>query len=56
MYGTFSQFDNDDGANIHVYGHGTISGDKIPHPLHSSYPQDEHWKFRPVFIRSMHCN
>ena len=52
VYGTFSNDDWDDGKNIHIFGHGTISGDKTPHPLNTSYPESEHWRFRPVSIQS----
>ena len=52
VYGTFTNNDADEGNNILIYGHGTISGDRIPHPLYSNYPQEEHWKFRPVGLKS----
>ena len=52
VYGTFTNDDWDDGKNIHIFGHGTISGDKTPHPLNTSYPESEHWRFRPVSIQS----
>ena len=53
VYGTFTTHEDWwDGSNIHIYGHGTISGDKIPHPNYSSYPDEEYWKFRPITIQS----
>ena len=29
-----------------------MSGDRLPHPLYSDSPQEDHWKFRPVSIKS----
>jgi len=53
VYGTFTTHEDWwDGSNIHIYGHGTISGDKIPHPNYSSYPDEEYWKFRPITIQN----
>ena len=51
VYGTFSSHDEwDNGKNIHIYGHGTISGDRIPHPKSTNFPENEYWKFRPIGI------
>ena len=40
---------NDDGENIYIYGHGTISGDKFPHPSQENPPMDG-WTHRPIYI------
>ena len=54
VYGTLSNNDtlNDDGHNIHIFGHGTLSGDKLPHPNYSDTPEDEKWKYKAVKIKS----
>ena len=52
VYGTFTNDDWWDGDNIHIYGHGTISGDKIPHPGSTEVPNSEYFKFRPINIAS----
>ena len=51
IYGTFSNNDDHDGHNIHLYGHGTISGDKIPHPHFSDAPEEELFTFSPIHIK-----
>ena len=52
VYGTLTNNDWDDGHNIHIYGHGTISGDRVPQPSNTSYSEGEYWKFRPISIQS----
>ena len=32
--------------NVTIFGHGTISGDRLPHPTYSDLPEDEHWRYR----------
>ena len=52
VYGTLTNNDNDEGQGIRIYGHGTLSGDRLPHPNYSDSPQSDHWKYRPVSIKS----
>ena len=42
----------DDGKFIRIFGHGTLSGDKLPHPNHAEppIPSDEHWTYDPIYI------
>ena len=53
MYGTLSKDEKleGNGENIHIYGHGTLSGDKIPHIQHSDSPPEDVWKYSPIRIR-----
>ena len=53
VYGTLSKDENEKGnaENIHIYGHGTLSGDKIPHHQYSDRPPEDLWKFHPIRIR-----
>ena len=51
IYGTFSNDDDTGGHNIHLYGHGTISGDKIPHPSQSDAPEEQTFTFSPIHIK-----
>ena len=53
VYGTLTNDDNDAGEGVHIFGHGTLSGDRLPHPNYSPSPQSEHWKYRPVSIKSI---
>ena len=43
---------NDDGDNIYIYGHGTISGDKFPHPSQED-PPAVGWTHSPIFIQGI---
>ena len=54
VYGTLSKDENvdGDGVNIHIYGHGTLSGDRIPHFDFSPRPPEDHYKFSPIRIKS----
>ena len=53
VYGTMhnNQVWND-GEHILIYGHGTLSGDKLPHPSHADppIPDDMHWTYDPISI------
>ena len=53
VYGTMhnNQVWND-GDHILIYGHGTLSGDKLPHPNHADppIPDDKHWTYDPISI------
>ena len=51
MFGTLSK-DPDDGENIHIFGHGTLSGDKLPHHSASDRPPEDYWKFKSIKIKS----
>ena len=53
VYGTLSKDEKleGNGENIHIYGHGTLSGDKIPHIQHSDSPPEDVWKYSPIRIR-----
>ena len=52
MYGTMNNNKNeDDGNGILIYGHGTLSGDKLPHPNYADdVPYDEHWRYYGIYI------
>ena len=54
VYGTFSKDENlsGDGENIHIYGHGTLSGDKLPHHDFAPNPPEDNWKFKSIRIKS----
>ena len=55
VYGTLSKDDNikEDGENIHIFGHGTLSGDKLPHHSVAPNPPEDNWKFKSIRIRSL---
>ena len=50
VYGTLSNDDWDEGTNITILGHGTLAGDRLPHPDYSGLPRDEFWRYSPVHI------
>jgi len=53
VYGTLNNGDNwFDGRNIRIFGHGTLSGDKLPHPAYASpaLPSNENWTYDPIYI------
>ena len=54
VYGTLSKDENTHGygENIHIYGHGTLSGDRLPHHDHAPNPPEDNWKFRSIRIKS----
>ena len=41
-----------DGDHIKIFGHGTISGDRLPHPqaANPAVPNDNYWTYSPIFI------
>ena len=45
--------DINDGHHIHIYGHGTLSGEKFPHPNDENppVPDELHYTYRPVSIK-----
>ena len=53
VYGTMNNDQNQNGDNILIYGHGTISGDKLPHPNHADppIPDNEFAKYRSIYIK-----
>ena len=55
VYGTLSKDENiyEDGENIQIFGHGTLSGDKLPHHDFAPNPPEDSWKFRSIRIRSL---
>jgi len=52
VYGTFNNDDNwDDGHDIRIYGHGTLSGAGTPHPEDDGAADDDYFRYRPIDIR-----
>ena len=43
----------DDGKFIKIFGHGTLSGDKLPHPSEAEppIPSEDHWTYDPIEIQ-----
>ena len=41
-----------DGHNIRIFGHGTLSGERHPHPHDDTPPalDVDEWKYRPIEI------
>ena len=55
VYGTMNNGQNkNDGDNIKIFGHGTLSGDKLPHPNFAEPPitGDHNWMYHPIDITS----
>ena len=53
MYGTMNtNKDWWDGNDIHIFGHGTISGDKLPHPGEADEEPEHRATYDPVWIES----
>ena len=53
LYATLNNNKNyEDGENIYIYGHGTISGDKFPHSSQEDPPMDG-WTHRPIYIEGI---
>ena len=53
VYGTMNNGgDKHDGENIKIFGHGTLLGDKIPHPNFAEPPvdSDQNWLYHPIDI------
>ena len=51
VYGTMNNNQTwGDGHDIHVFGHGTISGDKLPHPSYAGIPDDQYGTYHPIDI------
>ena len=57
VYGTMNNNkDGEDGDGILIYGHGTLSGDRLPHPHYANppIPDDEHWRYHGINIEGDH--
>ena len=41
-------------SHVLIYGHGTLSGDRLPHPNFADppLPNGENWKYYPIFLQS----
>ena len=50
--------DWDDGKLIRIFGHGTLSGDKLPHPSHAEppIPSGDDWTYDPIYISGQTFN
>ena len=46
VYGTMDNMEWGKAENATIFGHGTLSGEKLPHPALSDLPEDEYWRFR----------
>ena len=59
LYGTMNNNkDGEDGDGILIYGHGTLSGDRLPHPnfANSTLPDDEHWRYHGINLEGIKNN
>jgi len=57
LYGTMNNGErshNEDGSNIRIFGHGTLSGDFLPHPNYADPPvsPEEHYKYHHINLFS----
>ena len=52
VYGTMNNNKNEeDGNGILIFGHGTLSGDRLPHPNYADdVPDNEHWRYHGINI------
>ena len=48
--------DGYDGEGILIFGHGTLSGDRLPHSNFANppLPDDEHWRYHGINIEGNH--
>ena len=46
VYGTMDNMDWGKAEYAKILGHGTLSGEKLPHPSLSGLPEDEYWRYR----------
>ena len=54
VYGTMNNNKNeDDGEGILIYGHGTLSGDRLPHPNYANVSENEHWRYHGINIEGI---
>ena len=57
VYGTMNNNKvNQEGKFIRIFGHGTLSGDKLPHPNYAEPPiaDEEYFIYHPIDIDSMY--
>ena len=47
-----------DGEYIRIFGHGTLSGDKLPHPGSTDppIPSEDYWTYHPIDISGQKYN
>ena len=51
LYGTMNNNKSeDDGEGILIYGHGTLSGDRLPHPHYANVSETERWRYHGINI------
>ena len=56
VYGTMNNDhgngDDPSASHVLIYGHGTLSGDKLPHPSYNDppLPETEFWQYSPIFL------
>ena len=52
VYGTFNNAKQWNARNVLIYGHGTISGDKLPHPgsANPPVPEAERYTYSPISL------
>ena len=50
VYGTMNNAEWFGGRNVTIFGHGTLSGDKLPHPSMSDLPDGQDWRYSPIHI------
>ena len=58
LYGTMNNGhggQDEPATSIRIFGHGTLSGDKLPHPNFADPPiaDDEHWLYHPLDIEGL---
>ena len=41
---------SNDGHHIRIFGHGTLSGERYPHPDCDTPPSPDYWKYKPIDI------
>ena len=56
VYGTMNNDhgngDDPSASHVLIYGHGSLSGDKLPHPSYNDppLPETEFWQYSPIFL------
>ena len=59
VYGTMNNAKiGKEGKFIRIFGHGTLSGDKLPHPHYAEPPiaDDEYYNYHPIDIQGLILN
>ena len=54
LLGTLSNHEHGAATNLTILGHGTLSGDRLPHPHYSDLPDTEYWRHSPISISGTH--